>query len=102
MLFVNTAEEGGRPCATANDVVERGGKTTGGPMLLLNSLLAGRSCVIKRFVLPAGLLRKFSLEESLSLPPNLKWPRMDVASLTSSFIMFLCSSRELNEASYSI
>lgn len=58
----------------------------GGPMLLLNSLLAGRSCVIKRFVLPGVLLRNFSLEGSLSHPPNLKRPRMDTAPFTGSFI----------------
>lgn len=55
-------------------------------MLLLNSLLAGRSCVIKRFVLPGALLRNFSLEGSLSHPPNPKRPRMNIAPFTGSFI----------------
>lgn len=55
-------------------------------MLLLNSLLAARSCVIKRFVLPGALLRNFPLEGSLSRPPNLKRPRMDTAPFTGSFI----------------
>lgn len=55
-------------------------------MLLLNSHLAARSCVIKRFVLPEVLLRNFPLEGSLSRPPNLKRPQMDTAPLTSSFI----------------
>lgn len=60
-----------------------------GPMLLLNSLLAGRSCVIKRFVLPRALLRNFSLEKSLSHPPNLKSPQKERAPFTSSFITAL-------------
>lgn len=55
-------------------------------MLLLNSLLAARSCVIKRLVLPGALLRNFPLEGSLSHPPNLKRPRMDTAPFTGSFI----------------
>lgn len=55
-------------------------------MLLLNSLLAARSCVIKRFVLPGALLRNFPPEGSLSHPPNLKRLRMDTAPFTDSFI----------------
>lgn len=55
-------------------------------MLLLNSRLAARSCVIKRFVLPGALLRNFPLEGSLSRPPNLKRPRMDTAPFTAGFI----------------
>ena len=58
-------------------------------MPLLNSRLAARSCVIKRFVLPGALLRNFPLEGSLSRPPNLKRPRMDTAPFTSSFITIL-------------
>lgn len=57
-------------------------------MLLLNSLLAGRSCVIKRFVLPAALLRNFSPEESLSHPPNPRRPQLDIAPFAGSFITF--------------
>lgn len=56
-------------------------------MLLLDSLLAAGSRVIKRFVLPGALLRNFPPPEgSLSRPPNLKWPRMDTAPFTGSFI----------------
>lgn len=55
-------------------------------MLLLNSRLAARSCVIKRFVLPGAPLRNFPLEGSLSRPPNLRRPQMDTAPFTSSFI----------------
>ncbi|KAI4825523.1 hypothetical protein KUCAC02_021203 [Chaenocephalus aceratus] len=46
VMFVNSGMDTGGPCAWANDVVGREG-TLGGPMLLLNSLLAARSCVIK-------------------------------------------------------
>lgn len=55
-------------------------------MLLLNSLLAARSCVIKRFVLPEALLRNFPPEGSLSHPPNLRRLRIDTAAFTASFI----------------
>lgn len=55
-------------------------------MLLLNSLLAARSSVIKRFVLPGALVRNFPLEGSLSHPPNLKRQRMHTAPFTTSFI----------------
>lgn len=55
-------------------------------MLLLNSLLAVGSCVIKRFVLPGALQRNFPPEGSLSHPPNLKRPRMDAVPFTQSFI----------------
>lgn len=55
-------------------------------MLMLNSRLAARSCVIKRFVLPGALLRKFPLEGSLSPPTNLKRPQMDKVPFTRCFI----------------
>lgn len=55
-------------------------------MLMLNSHLAARSCVIKRFVLPGALLRNFPLEGSLSPPTNLKRPQMDKGPFTRWFI----------------
>lgn len=58
-------------------------------MLLHNSLLAGRSCVIKRFVLPGALLRNFSPEGSLSHPRNPKRPRVNIAPFTGSFITLI-------------
>lgn len=55
-------------------------------MLMLNSRLAARSCVIKRFVLPGALLRNFPLEGSLSPPTNLKRPQTDKVPFTPCFI----------------
>lgn len=55
-------------------------------MLMLNSCLAARSCVIKRFVLPGALLWNFPPEGSLSPPTNLKRPQMDKVPFTSCFI----------------
>lgn len=55
-------------------------------MLMLNSRLAARPRVIKRFVLPGAPLSNFPPEGSLSPPTNLKRPQMDKVPFTSCFI----------------
>lgn len=87
MVFVNTGTKWGGQCASANDAVWRERRLREAPCCCL-TLLAGRSCVIKRFELPAALLRNFSLEASLAHPPNPRRPQMDIAPFAWSFITF--------------
>lgn len=67
-------------------------------MLMLNSRLAARSCVIKRFVLPGVLLRNFPLEGSWSPPTNLKRPQVDKVPFTGCFIAV--AAGELSQVSF--
>lgn len=80
MVFVNTGR-GRTMCLCKWWCRKAGGTLWEGPMLLLNSRLAARSCVIKRFVLPEALLRNFPPEGSLSRPPNLRMPQNGYSSI---------------------